>query len=149
MLTHLWHLGAMLAPFWLRLGHLGSILPLSWAILAPTWPRWAPSWLRVGHLGSILALSWAILAPTWPSWPDLASPCWLYLGSNLAILAILALPWAMLSSFWAHDGVSWLILWPCWHHLSSKLSNLARSGRSLFDPWKRRVAYLKSRMSAD
>ena len=105
MLTHLWHLGTMLAPFWLRLGHLGSILPLSWAILAPIWPRWAPSWLRVGHLGSVLALSWAILAPTWPSWLDLASPWWLYLGSNLAILAILALPWAMLSSFGVHVGV--------------------------------------------
>ena len=50
MLMHLRRLGAMLAPYWLQLGHLGPILALSWAIL--------------GSLGTHLGSSWALLGTT-------------------------------------------------------------------------------------
>ena len=55
--------GAMLSAYaglgWRILGHLGAML--------------APSWLQLGHLGVLLGHLGAILAPTWPSWPDLGS----------------------------------------------------------------------------
>ena len=39
-------------------GHLGAML--------------APSWLQLGHLGGLFGHLMAILALTWLSWPDLA-----------------------------------------------------------------------------
>ena len=93
----------------------------------------APFWHQLGHLGSILALSWAILAPTRPSWPDLASPCWLHLGSNLAILArpclsMFVLSWLQLGhlgNLGAPLGHVKLLLGSCWRvldHLGAMLA---------------------------
>ena len=108
MLTHLWHLGAMLAPSWLQLGHLGSILALghlgsSSAILARPWlPMLALSWLQLGHLGD--------LGDPLGHVKLLLGSCWRVLAHLMAMLAppelqvvqlgpIWMLPWAMLSSF--------------------------------------------------
>ena len=133
-----------MAPFWLRLGHLGSILALSWLHLGASW----------SHVGSLLA-------PTWPSWRSLG-PSWSYLGSNLAVLAR---PWlslwrpeapfgllkprktigkwrffkigtmsahvdASLAS-WSHVGSILAPIWPSWHYLGTFLSKLRNLHRAL------------------
>ena len=55
------YLGAIMAPYWLQLGHLGALLGLSWRIFGHLGAILAPYLLQLGHPGSILALSWAYL----------------------------------------------------------------------------------------
>ena len=60
------YLGAILAPYWLQLGHVGSILVLSWAylgaslaILVTMLISWGVLWRSRGCLGMSLPLTLA------------------------------------------------------------------------------------------
>ena len=93
------HLGQVGA----KLGHLGAILELCWAILAPSGGLGA-------HLSSKFEVLGAILAPSWGSWG--------HLGSKLGG------PGTILAPSWVIMGPSWLQVGRSWGHLGSKMGGL-------------------------
>ena len=120
------HLGAILVPSCLQLGHLGGLLGhlgSNLAILArPCLSMFALSWLQLGHLGDLGAPLGHVKL--------LLGSCWRVLAHLMAMLAppelqvvqlgpIWMLPWAMLSSFSTHVGASLAISGPCCRHLES------------------------------
>ena len=54
ILRHLGHLGTILGPSWAILNHLGTILGPSWAILGPSWAILGGLWAILGGLRAIL-----------------------------------------------------------------------------------------------
>ena len=140
--------GAMLAPSWLQLGHLGSNLGSCWlhlgsnlAILAPTWghvgsilaPSW-PSWFQLGHLGAILGhvrlhlgVYGLILSVVGTS--KIVKNCGVfevfqYTPICLPMLAYLGLWWRIFAYLGAILAPSWAPTWPSWLHLGALLGHV-------------------------